>query len=209
MEISESTDAIRNKILSDTEKEAQRLKVEAQDKASGIVKAAGERAKQMKEAELEQRKKHMDETIRQTIAEAKVDHHRRIQTFKLELIENAFNKARKQLQDYVKTPAYQKTLNDLIKEAGVALGGGDLLIKLNETDRKTMKKKTLEDIAKEVKEKTGTETKIVLDKSGIKSIGGVILLTADQKSTIDNTFESRLDRIKEEAITELETILLK
>jgi V/A-type H+-transporting ATPase subunit E len=209
MEISESTEAIRRKILSDAEKEAERLRAEARDKATEILNAAKERAKELREAELERRKKHIDETFRQRIAETKVDYHRRIQSFKARLIDDTFDKAREQLQKYVKKPAYPEILNNLIIEAGATLGGGELLVKLNETDKKRMTKAILKKLSKEIEDRTKTKTRIVLDEKTVKAIGGAVVSTADQKATIDNTFEARLERIKEEAKPELETILFR
>lgn len=206
MKISESTEPIRRKIIRDAEKQAHRLEAEAKDKATEILNAAKERTKEMREAELERRKKYIDETIRQRIAETKVEHHRRIQALKSGLIEDTFNKLREQLQKYVEKQAYLETLNNLIIEAGVALGGGELLIKLNETDRERLSKEKLE---RAIEDRTKTETRIVLDEKTVNVIGGAVVSTADETATIDNTFEARLERIKEEAKAELETILFR
>lgn len=209
MEISESTEAIRTKILSDAEKEANRLTAEAKNKAEEIVNAARERAKEIREGELERRKKHIEETNRQRIAEAKVDYHRRLQTFKSGLIDDTFNKVREKLQKYVEDSAYMETLDYLIIEGATILNGGELSIKLNEADKKRVSKDALKRLSKEIKERTKAETRIVLDEYAVNAIGGAVISTADQKATIDNTLEARLEKIKKEAKTELETILFK
>lgn len=209
MEISESTEAIRTKILSDAEKEANRLTAEAKNKAEEIVNAARERAKEIREGELKRRKKHIEETNRQRIAEAKVDYHRRLQTFKSGLIDDTFNKVREKLQKYVEDSAYMETLDYLIIEGATILNGGELSIKLNEADKKRVSKDALKRLSKEIKERTKAETRIVLDEYAVNAIGGAVISTADQKATIDNTLEARLEKIKKEAKTELETILFK
>lgn len=209
MENSDSTEAIRRRIISEAEKRAQEIRAEAKDKAARILTGAEERAKEIKEAELEKMKKHVDEARRQDIAEKKVDYHRRAQAFKSELIDDMFNKVRERLQKHTEKPAYRQTLIDLIIEAGVALGGGELIVKVNEADKNKVSKGTLEKISKEIGERNKTETKIALDKNTINAIGGAVVSAADQKATVDNTFEARLERIKEEAKAELETILFK
>jgi V/A-type H+-transporting ATPase subunit E len=207
VEVSESTQAIRKKLLSDAEEEAQKIKAEAEETIQEIRNAAKERAEAIKEAELERMKEHVESTRRQDIAEKKVEHHRRIQTVKSKLIDDVFDKAKEKLQDYVGKSAYKDTLRELILEAGESLGGGDLLVRLNATDQQRMSKADLESLAKEIHDRTDTETRITLDENAIEAIGGAVVASADQKATVDNTWEARLERMKEQAKAELETIL--
>jgi V/A-type H+-transporting ATPase subunit E len=209
MEISESSEAIRRKILDDAEKEAQRIIEKARINAAEIINASEERAKEIRETEIEERKKRIEETSIRRIAETKVDHHRRIQTLKSGLIDDVFNKIIEYLRRYVEKPSYQETLNSLIIEGGSTLGGGKLVIRLNGTDKKKVSQKTLKQLSQEIEKITQIETKIVLDENPVETIGGVVVSTADQKAIIDNTFEVRLERVKEEAQTELETLLFK
>jgi vacuolar-type H+-ATPase subunit E/Vma4 len=48
-----------------------------------------------------------------------------------------------------------------------------------------------------------------LDEESIKAVGGATVSVADQRATMENTLEIRLERIREEAKAELETILFK
>lgn len=209
MEISESTEKIRRKIISDAEEKAEKIKAEAREKTEEILKEAEERAKEMKEKELEKIKQRTEETRQQDIAEKKVDYHRRVQNYKSELIDDTFDKVQEKLRDYVKKPAYQETLSDLIIEAGTTLGGGNLVIQLNEADKKRMSEDQLERISEEITEKTHTETEITVEEDTINTIGGAIVTLSDQKATIDNTFEARLERVKETGKPEVETILFQ
>lgn len=209
MEVSESTEAIRRKLLSDAEEKAQRIKADAKEKITEIQKAAKERAEAIKEAELERMKEHVESTQRQDIAEKKVEHHRRIQTMRSELIDDVFDKAEEKLRDYVDKSAYQDTLRRLMLEAGESLGGGNLVVKLNARDQEKMSTSDLENLAEEIQDRTDTETEIALDKKAIKTIGGAIVSSAERKATVDNTFEARLERMKEQAKPELETILFE
>lgn len=209
MEISESTETIRRKIISDAEEKAEKIKAEAREKATEILMEAEERAKEMKKKELEKIKRRIGETRKQDIAKKKVDYHQRVQNYKSELIDDTFDEVGEKLRDYVKKPAYQETLSNLIIEAGTTLGGGNLVIKLNDADKKKVSEDLLEKISEEITEHTHTETNITVDKDTVNTIGGAIVSLSDQKATIDNTFEVRLERIKETGKTELETILFK
>ncbi|MFW6117418.1 MAG: V-type ATP synthase subunit E [Thermoproteota archaeon] len=209
MEISESTETIQRKIINDAEEEAERIKAEAREKTAEILREAEERAEEMKKKELEKIRQHTEETRKQDIAEKKVDYHRRTQNFKSELIDDTFNEVREKLRDYVKKPAYQEILSELIIEAGNTLGGGNLVIKLNESDKKKMSEERMEKISQKITELTNTETEITVDEDTVNTIGGAVVTLSDQKATIDNTFEARLERIQETGKTELETILFK
>ncbi len=209
MEISESSDAIRRKILGDAEKEAQELTAQAKEKATEILNTAHGRAKDIRDAELDRRRIHIEETNRQRIAETKVEHHRRLQTVKSGLIDETFNEALERLKKYVEKPVYLETLNGLIIEGAAALGGGTLLIKLNKADKKRMTTEMLKRLAQEISKRTHIETTLALDEDVLKKIGGAIISTADKKATVDNALEARLERIREEAKAEVETILFK
>ena len=209
MEVSESTEAIRRKLLSDAEEKAQRIRADAKEKITEIQSAAKERAEAIKEAELERMKEHIESTQRQDVAEKKVEHHRRIQTARSELIDDVFSKAEDRLRDYAGKSAYQDALRKLILEAGGSLGGGNLVVKLNTRDQKNMSTSDLKSLAEEIQDRTDTQTTIAFDKKAINTIGGAIVSSAEQKATVDNTFEARLERMKEQAKTELETILFE
>lgn len=197
------------RILDEAEREAERLVAEAKSNATEILSVAEKRANETKEAELERMKKHIDNTLREGIAEKKVDYHRRIQAFKSELIDEIFKRARDELKEYVEKPAYIKTLNEIIVEAGMTLGGGELLVKLNEKDRKLISRDVLMQISKDIEKRTETETRLVLDEKPLVAIGGATVSAENQRAIMENTLETRLERAKEKASAELETILFK
>jgi vacuolar-type H+-ATPase subunit E/Vma4 len=209
MAISESTEAIRRKIISDAERNSHDVIQQAKGRASEILNNARKRAEEMKEAELEQIKKHVKDRSLQDLAEKKVAHHRRLQTFKSQLIDDAFDKVREELGRYTKEPAYSETLRHLIIESGVALGGGRISVRVNEADAKRLSRNSLRDLSKVITKRTRTETQVIMEKDSITTIGGAVVSAIDQKASIDNTFEARLKKAKEDAKAELEAILFK
>lgn len=206
---SESTETMRRRILDEAERDAERLIAEARSNATEILNVARKRADETKEAELERMRKHIDSTLREGIAEKKVDYHRRMQTFKSELIADIFRRVRDGLKEYVEKPAYKQTLNEIIFEAGVTLGGGKLVVKLNEKDQKSMSQDILTQISKNIERSTKTETELVLDAKPLIGVGGATVSVENQRATMENTLEIRLERVKEKASAELEAILFK
>ena len=83
-------------------------------------------------------------------------------------------------------------MQKFIVEAGVAIGGGKLLIKARKEDQTRIKDLTT--LAKEITKKSGNKCTLKLSKETIDSIGGVIVLADDESITIDNTFEARLEQ---------------
>jgi vacuolar-type H+-ATPase subunit E/Vma4 len=209
METSESTEAIRRKIISDAEKKSQELIERAKNQAEEVLNTAKKRAEEMKREELDRIEKHIKERSVQDLAEKKVAHHRRLQAFKSQIIDDTFEKAKEELRKHVLKPKYFETLKGLIIEPGVSLGGGKLTVRLNETDSKKMSKGVLRKLSAAIKKRTGSVTEVVLDENSIKAMGGVVVAAPDQNASIDNTLEARIERLKEEAKAELEAILFE
>ncbi|HUW49033.1 MAG TPA: V-type ATP synthase subunit E family protein [Patescibacteria group bacterium] len=209
MEESESTEAIRKRIISEAEKIGQEVVEEAKSKAAEILNEAGKRADEMKKSELEQIKKQMKNRSMQDLAEKTVAYHRRVQSQKSQIIDEAFEKAREKTLQYVKKTEYLETLKDLIVESAVGLGGGKLYVSVNQADRKKATDDLMKKLSKVVQKKTGNETELILDNDSLKAVGGAVVSTFDRQASIDNTFEARLERVIENAKAELEAILFK
>jgi V/A-type H+-transporting ATPase subunit E len=158
---------------------------------------------------LKQRKDYIEESNRQRIAEIKVENHIKMQNFKSRLIEKAFSEAKEKLQDYYQKEEYPEVLNKLIMQAGIILGGGELLVKLNKRDKDKMTPKNLKMLSEKISNKTKKETRLIIEKKGLNTIGGALISLKNQKASIDNTFETLLEENKEKAKTEIEKILFK
>lgn len=182
---------------------------QAKKKAEGVLDAVKRKAEELRNAKLEEIKEHVENSSKQDLAEKKVACHRQLQNLKSQIIDDVFKNANGELQQYVKNRAYLGTLSNLIIESGIALGGGKLRIGLNEPDRKRISRDLLKKLSLIISEKTGVSTEAVLDEKIVRAIGGVELSTTDQKASVDNTLEARLERIKEDAKAELEAILFK
>ncbi len=204
-----STEAIRKRIISEAEKTGQEIIEAAKSKAAKILDEAREKADEMKKSELEQIKEQLRSGSRRDLAEKKVTYHRLAQSQKSQIIDDVFEKARETLLQYAKSDAYLEILENLIAESAADLGGGKLCVSVNLADRKRTGDSSMKKLSKMVHEKTGKDTELVLNKESLRKAGGALVSTFDGQASVDNTFEARLERVKENATAELETILFK
>ena len=112
------------------------------------------------------------------------------------LITNVLDETKSRLAALAKTEKFIPELERIILDAGIALGGGELQIILNERDSALPLK--LNAISKTVSEKTGNRTELKLSKERTKASGGVIVKSADGKVVLDNTLEAMLKRREKE-----------
>lgn len=205
-EISESTRKIAHRILRDAKEQANKMLQEAKKKADEKIADAKKTAEEVVLVEEKSLRDRSAEIVKRRSAELEVDKQRRLSNFRSEIIEGIFKEALEQ-EEYTETSEYGATLKALIVEAGSILGGGKLVVAVNDKDRKILTSKALEELSEEVHEQTGTETSMELSEETIRQIGGVVVSTFDGIAGIDNTFEARIERIRENNRLEIETIL--
>ncbi len=123
------------------------------------------------------------------------------------LITNVLDEAKSRLTALGKTQKHIPELERMILDAGIALGGGELQILLN--DRDSALSLNLNAISKAISKKTGNMTELELSKERIKASGGVIVKSADGKVVLDNTFEAMLKRRERELRLKIARVLFK
>ena len=188
----ERIDQMVEDIISNAKLEASKFTKEAKQQTQEILEKAKAVAAEEKENIIETESKVVKELEKQQISSINLQARREILQKKEDEISKAFTSAKDALAKFASKPAYTKVLENLIVEAGIAIGGGNLLVKARKEDK--TKLKDLTTIAKEITKKSGTKSSIKLVKETINSIGGVIVLVDDESITIDNTFEARLEQ---------------
>jgi len=179
-------------ILNEAKAEAKAVLADAEKKAKEILQRGTEKAEREKQAILESQLKQISELEKQQIASLNLQARREILQKKEEEISKVFELAKAELTKFPKQAAYEKVLRKLIIESGVALGGGELVVKVRKED--VAKVKDLATIAKEITKSCGNKCSLKLSKENITALGGVILETADGSVTINNTFDARLEQ---------------
>ncbi len=205
----ESTRVITEMILEEAKKSAEHIIQEAQKSAEetlekqrqlGVQRANESARLLLKKAESEAELNKLN-----SIANAKIKANWVILSKKETWINNVLNEAKNELKILTQSKKYLPILEKLITEAGVILGGKELEVLLNEQDSTLPLK--LDDLSKEISEKTGFKTRLRVSEEKTEVIGGLIVRTANGKIIMDNTFEDILKRREKEIKSKIAEIL--
>ena len=220
--MSSGADKIVSNIMSDAQAKVDVNISEAQGKVEAILADGEKRAEATKVKISEDASKQADMRYQQIISEAKMNARRAELGAKEEVIEEAFSKATEDLTNMANTndSEYVDALVEMIKEAAVEIGGGDLIVLLKEEDIpkvqdklesivgliksliKREKPSDLSAIATEVSQETDVETTLEIGEP-IDTIGGAILRTRNGEIQVNNTIESRMLRFKKSLRSEV------
>ncbi len=186
--INEDAEAEASKILQDARAQAEEVKKEAEAEADEIYKEIISRY----EREAEQEKQRI-------VANAKLKARKAVLDAREEVIKAAFAEAERKLKELPKKE-YKEILEKLILEAVEAIGGDEVVLTRKE-DSRTISSTLL----KKLSEETGFE--ITKAKEHITAIGGVVVRSSDGKIEVDNTFETRLERFKDDLRRDVAEVL--
>ena len=152
--MSSGADKIVSNIMSEAQAKVDANIGEAQAKVEAILADGEKRAEASKVKISDDAAKQADMRYQQIISEAKMNARRAELGAKEDVIEEAFNKATEDLTNMANTndPEYVDALIEMIKEAAVEIGGGDLIVFLKE-----------EDISKVVSTSVSLETSVAIE----------------------------------------------
>ena len=204
--LSELIEKIEEIIINEAKAKAEEIIAKAKEKARKILDEAKREAEKEVNEIINRRKADAEARARRIMSEARLEARLKLLNAKEEVISNAFDTALERLKEFCQTPEYKEVLENLIKDAAITIGGGNLEVLLSEN---TNIEPDLSKIAKEIEKQTGTATSIVISKDKVKSIGGAIVRSLDQSFTLDNTFEARLERVREQLRVSVANVLFK
>ncbi|KAK2598920.1 V-ATPase V1 sector subunit E [Conoideocrella luteorostrata] len=147
-------------------------------------------------------KKFKQATMSQQIARSTVANKTRLKVLgaRQELLDSIFQDAEKKLADGAKDKGkYQKILKGLVLEGFYALNEPKMLIQARKKDYDIVKK-AIEEATKEYKKEVGKDIEATVDEANPlpeESTGGVVIASGNGKIDINNTFETRLELLKE------------
>lgn len=207
--MSAGTEKIVSSIMSEAQLKATTIDEEAENESKSILEEGEKIALIEKEKILDEGKKQSSMRYQQIISEAKMNSRRMELDAREEVIEESFKKAEENLKNIASSDStqYKESLKEIIVEAAVEIGGGDLIISLKDEDVAKIKA-TISSIEQDVKEKTGNETKLEIGDN-IKTIGGAVVKTKNGEIEVNNTIEARLLRFKKSLRSEVARILFK
>ena len=202
--MSQPAERIEELVLSDAKERAEKVLSEAEKKAKSIVEEARREAEKEAEAIISKKKTEAKAYARRILSEARLKAKLKVLNAKEQLVSEIFDEALKKLKELAQSPTYKDVLESLIRDAAITIGGGDLEILLPSDTNVVL---DLDRIAKEAEAETGNKTSLTISDERIKSVGGVIVRSKDKLLTVDNTFESRLERLRERLRVSVANIL--
>ncbi|NYB51501.1 MAG: V-type ATP synthase subunit E [Methanobacteriaceae archaeon] len=207
--MSAGTEKIVSSIMSDAQVKAESILAEAEKEKQSILSEGEAQAAAEKEKILENAQKTAQMRYQQIISEAKMNSRRMELEAREEVIEEAFKKAEEQLKQIASSDAteYKTSLEKVITEAGVEIGGGDLIVLVKESDKDKIKG-SLPSLEKTISDKTSKPTKLEMGEA-INTIGGAIVKTKNGEIEVNNTIEARMLRFKKSLRSKVAGILFK
>jgi len=207
--MSNGTEKIVSSILSDAKFKADSISEEAENESKSILEEGEKVALMEKEKILEDGKKQSAMRYQQIISEAKMKSRRMELDSREEVIEESFKKAEEKLVEIASSESaeYKESIKNIITEAALEIGGGDLILLLKQEDEAKIKD-SISEIENDVKAKTGKETNLEMGNN-INTIGGTIIKTKNGDIEVNNTIEARMLRFKKSLRSEVAHILFK
>jgi vacuolar-type H+-ATPase subunit E/Vma4 len=198
-------------ILDEAKKTAEHIIQEAQKSAEEMLEKQRQlgvqKANELGQVLLKKAESEAELNKLNSMANAKIKANWVILSKKETWIDNVLNEAKNKLKILTQSKKYLPILEKLITEAGIILGGKELEVSMNKQDSTLPVK--LDNIAKEISEKTGFKTKLRLSEEKPKVIGGAIVRTANGKVIMDNTFDDILVRREKDLRSEIAKVLFK
>ena len=174
------------------------IEEEAGSKIDKILKEAEDKTKYDKDRIIEKGKRAAEQEMQRILANARIRARREMADIKKSLIEETLKKARGNLKNFADTNGYTDLLINLVKKSVKITAEEEMELVFNTKDRKEMLSKGIE--GKE-------EKRITISNDTIDCIGGVIVRS--KNVIIDNTFESRSERLSNEIRTIVAKILFE
>jgi len=208
----EGVDKIISHIEAEAEKEISEILLKAQVEADKIRKAAQEKAEREAERILSNGKRVASLEGQRIIAETRIDVRRKKMDAQEEAIAASFEEAKKVLEELAEKGkrdnlVYKDIMFDLIASASEVVAGNKLELVFNQRDSKTFNKEMLREASELVKKRSGRDISLALTDETIQYLGGVVVRDMEKQVEVDNTLETRLNRLKESIRVDVAKIL--
>ena len=207
----ESLRVITETILQEAKESAESIIQEAQKSVEAMLEKQRQlgiqRANELTPSILKKAESEAEVNKLSITANAKIKANWTVLSKKEQWITAVLNETKNKLRILTQSKEYIPILERLTTEAGIILGGKELEVLLNK-QYSTLPLK-LDELAKEISEKTGFETKLRLSKENTKVMGGAMVRTTNGKVIMDNTFDDILRRREKDLRFKIAKILFK
>jgi len=203
-------DRIIQKILGSAEKESERILSEAKKGFNEKLASTRKEAEQKGSAIIGRGEREAKMIEQRTLAGARIKAKQMRLDIQEKLVKEIFSAAEQELANLRKDrKAYAEAMRGLIKEAGIAVGGGELEIQMGKEDRKLFSSQELQRLAEEISKSAGERSTLSVYPTSISTMGGAIVQRANGSVKSDNTFEARLKRMERDLRRRVAAVLFK
>lgn len=189
-----SADQIEQTIIREAKADAKRIVDEAEVAARQLIEEAQENAQANLTGWAERRKQMAQGSGDRILGKAQNDAHMRVMNAKAQMMDEAFEQARKRFEKERGTVKYKTFLKSLIIDAGIQIGGGDLVILSRKEDQSVISKIT--GLGPAISKGAGKTAKITVGKQAVEMIGGVMVQNKDGNITVDYRIETLLAQVE-------------
>ena len=205
-------DNIISHIETEAEKEISEILLTSQKEADRLKNIASQEATLEAKKTLSDGKRTASLERQRVIAETKIHVRRKMMDSQEKAIAKSFEEAKEALKELAEKGkkdkfVYKNILFDLIASGSEILDGNNIELALNKNDLKTFNKAMLEEATKLVKKGTGRNIKLSLSKEPMQFLGGAVVRDIEKAVEVDNSLETKLDRLRESIRVEVAKIL--
>ena len=171
------------RIVDGAEVEGRQLLMDAQENAQANLTGWTERRKQMAQSSGDR-----------ILGKAQNEAHIRVMNAKARMMDQAFEQARKRFEKERGTAKYKTFIKGLIIDAGIQIGGGDLVVLSRKEDQAVISKIT--GLGTAISKGAGKTAKVSVGKQAVEMIGGVMVQNKDGNITVDYRIETLLAQVE-------------
>lgn len=199
---------IVNRILKDANEEAEEIVKNAKTSAESLLEKQRQSGRDdaQKQANIILKRAQNDADIIQgkTSSDIRRQASWSVLSEKNRLIQKVIDEAKNRLFDIEKTPQYVQFLEKLTLDAGSVLGGGELMVLLNQKDSKLQS--SFSKLAKKITEATGVKTNLSRSEQDLAT-SGILIKKVENKIFVDNTIEAIFKRQEKQLKLKIAKIL--
>ena len=184
-------EALERAILAQAERLANEFRDRAKRSSDSILREAAEKLRLREQREDAIAKALGDRTFRQQVQAEELKMQGILDRTRWDLVSRVEQQLVDEMQALMaKESAYLKTLRDFIVTGAAEIGHERLHVQANSRDRRL-----LDTHWADIQAQVGKQS-LLLDERPIKTLGGVLVTSNDQRIRVDNTFEGRQARLR-------------
>ncbi len=208
----ELIEILKQEIYNLAKKEAEEILKEAKINASKIIEEAKQKASEILKSRLEKSLRDIRRTMNSKMMSLRSEKKAELIRVREEYIDKVFNRVYKHLQEFTVNHRneYSQVLSNLVIESLKEIGeyGDEFVILVNSRDEELLRN-ILPSLVNVAAKTLGRKITLTIHKSPVEFIGGVIVSTRDGRIYYNNTFEARIQHVKEKYLEKIYDLLFE